>query len=143
MASILLHLPDKATLFDPNPELTAKRDVELVDAWDESVIGVVGWSDAGLAAIQTAADHPHLQRLVIASTPFPEDSALDTDLDSVTVKTLLLFGSADPRTGSRHGRTWQKRLPNARLEMVPNGDHDLLVPMWGRILSHLVPGRKR
>jgi len=63
------------------------------------------------------------------------------DLDAVVAKTLLLYGSADSQTGSSHGHRWQKRLPNARLEMVPGGDHELLVPKWARILSHLAPRR--
>lgn len=63
------------------------------------------------------------------------------DLDAATAKTLLLYGSADSQTDSAHGRRWQRRLPNARLEMVPGGGHELLVPMWARVLSHLAPRR--
>lgn len=61
----------------------------------------------------------------------------------LTAKTLLLFGAKDSLTGSRHGIWWQKRLPDARLEMSPQGGHELLVPMWKRILSHLAPHCKR
>ncbi len=145
MASIMLHLPDGADLFDPDPAATTKRDVELVGSWDDSVIGVVGWSSAGLAALQTAAAHPELERLAIVATPFDEAAIADAgiDLAAITVKTLLLIGSADETTGSSHGRAWQKALPNARLEMVPKAGHDILVPRWGRVLSHLAPNRKR
>lgn len=143
MAKILLHLPDGVDLFDPDPELTAKRDVELVDTWHDSVIGVVGWSTAGLEALRTATAKPDLERLAIVATPFDEAALADFDPSAVSTKTLLLFGSADPETGSKHGRAWQQWLPNARLEMVPKGEHDLLVPMWKRVLSHLAPGRKR
>lgn len=62
---------------------------------------------------------------------------------AVQAKTLLLYGAADPAIGSRHGAWWQKRLPNARLEMVPGAGHLLIIPMWGRALSHLAPGLKR
>ena len=46
-----------------------------------------------------------------------------------------------PDGPSAHGRWWQKHLPNARLEMVPNAGHLLVIPMWGRVLSHLAPSR--
>ncbi len=137
--TILLQLPTGTAFVDPDPEQTTRRGVDLVAAWDDSVAGVVGWVEGGLSAARTAAAHPGLARLVIVATPFPEAPPDDLDLDAVAAKTLLLFGSADPAAGSRHGRAWQKRLPNARLEMVPGGGRDLLVPMWGRVLSHLAP----
>jgi pimeloyl-ACP methyl ester carboxylesterase len=61
----------------------------------------------------------------------------------VTAKTLLLYGSQDPVAASRHGRWWQQRLPDARLEMVPGAGHLLVIPMWQRVLSHLAPNSKR
>jgi len=143
-ASILLHLPTGTPVFDPGPTSTEQRGLHLVDTWDDSVTGVVGWSTGGIDALRSAAAHSDLERLVLVSTPYPDESDdLDLDLDAVTAKTLLLFGSADPATGSRHGRAWQKRLANARLEMVPKGGHDLLEAMWHRITSHVAPGRKR
>lgn len=60
----------------------------------------------------------------------------------VQAKTLLLYGAQDPVAGSRHGRWWQKQLPNARLEMVPAAGHLLVLPLWGRALSHLAPGTR-
>ena len=62
--------------------------------------------------------------------------------EQVEAKTLLLYGSRDPLAGPRHGRWWQKRLPNARLEVAPGAGHLLVVPAWPRILAHLAPGRK-
>lgn len=144
MASVLVHLPDGAAPFDPDPAATTKRGLNVVSEWDDSVIGIVGWSDGGLAALRSAISHPEVERLALVSTPYPDVLPADvTELDSVVAKTLLLFGSLDPATGSRHGRAWKKHLANARLEMVPKGGHDLLVPMWGRVLSHLAPGRSR
>jgi pimeloyl-ACP methyl ester carboxylesterase len=58
----------------------------------------------------------------------------------VVVAKTLLYGSVDPVAGSRHGAWWQKRLPNARLEVVPGAGHLLILPMWARTLSHLAPG---
>ena len=56
-------------------------------------------------------------------------------------KTLCLYGARDPILSSRHGRWWQANLPQARLEMVPNAGHLLVIPMWKRALSHLAPRR--
>lgn len=63
--------------------------------------------------------------------------------EAVQAKTLLLYGSRDPIAASRHGSWWQKRLPNARLEVVPGAGHLLIFLMWQRVLSHLAPGAKR
>jgi pimeloyl-ACP methyl ester carboxylesterase len=65
------------------------------------------------------------------------------ELETVQAKTLLLYGSKDPVAASRHGSWWQKHLPNARLEVVPNAGHLLVIPMWQRVLSHLAPAAKR
>lgn len=61
--------------------------------------------------------------------------------DEVSAKTLLLYGARDPLAGPRHGRWWQSRLPDARLEVIPDAGHLVLLPMWPRILSHLAPRR--
>lgn len=60
----------------------------------------------------------------------------------VQVKTLLLYGLADA-IGTRHGRWWQERLQDARLETVPDAGHLLVAPTWDRVLSHLAPGTLR
>jgi pimeloyl-ACP methyl ester carboxylesterase len=63
--------------------------------------------------------------------------------EEVQAETLLLYGSRDPMAGPRHGRWWQERLPDARLEVAPGAGHLLLIPMWSRALSHLAPDRGR
>jgi pimeloyl-ACP methyl ester carboxylesterase len=63
--------------------------------------------------------------------------------DAVEAKTLLLYGSHDPLAGPAHGRWWRERLPGAELEIVPDAGHLLVIPMWPRVLSHLVPERDR
>lgn len=140
--SIVVCLPAGIDLFDPDPDETATRDLRLVTEWDADTGGVVGWSTGGWDALALAAARPDLPRLVIVALPFPDECPEGLDLGAVTAKTLLLYGTADTRTGNRHGTRWQKRLPSARLEMVPNGGHDLLVPKWGRTLSHLAQRRK-
>lgn len=57
----------------------------------------------------------------------------------VRAKTLLLYGARDETAGPRHGRWWQRALPDARLEVVPDAGHLLILPMWGRVLSFLAP----
>ena len=57
----------------------------------------------------------------------------------VEAKTLLLYGSRDPVAGPPHGRWWQRRLPDARLEVAPGAGHLLVIPRWRRALSHLAP----
>lgn len=137
---------------DPDPQLTWARGVTLLaddgtgtELYHAGPVGVVGSSMAGLDALAIAARHPgRVDRVVLVATPIPTDEvALEFDLDDVAAKTLLLFGAKDPLTGSRHGSWWQKRLPDARLEMSPQGGHELLMPMWKRILSHLAPHSRR
>jgi pimeloyl-ACP methyl ester carboxylesterase len=61
--------------------------------------------------------------------------------EAVEAKTLLLYGTGDPLADARHGRWWQSRLPDARLEVVVGAGHLLIVPTWDRVLSHLTPDR--
>jgi pimeloyl-ACP methyl ester carboxylesterase len=130
---------------DPGPELTFARGVTLYVGGADSLpgpIGVAGQGEAGLAALAFAARHPdRVDRLAVVATPIPDDPGVD--LSTVTAKTLLLFGARDPATGSMHGRWWQQQLPDARLEMNPQGGADLLGPMWKRVLSHLAPNCRR
>ena len=60
----------------------------------------------------------------------------------VAAKTLLVFGAADP-IGAAHARWWKDALPDARVEMAPGAGHLVLLPLWGRVLSHLAPGSLR
>jgi pimeloyl-ACP methyl ester carboxylesterase len=136
---------------DPNPELTWTRGVTLLveDGVPAGLTGgpvsVAGWSVPGLRALALAAAYPQfVDRLVVIATPIPDDeAALGFELSAVTARTLLLFGAKDTRTGTRHGTWWQRRLPDARLEIYPDGDHNLLVPAWSRALSHLAPRCRR
>lgn len=63
--------------------------------------------------------------------------------EAVVAKTLCLYGSKDPVAPHRHGSWWQKRLPNARLEMAPRVGHLLIFQMWKRVLSHLLPRQRK
>jgi pimeloyl-ACP methyl ester carboxylesterase len=61
----------------------------------------------------------------------------------VRAKTLLLYGAQDPVAGARHGRWWQKQLPRARVEIVPEAGHMLVLTVWERALSYLAPGNAK
>ena len=139
---LVVRLPPGVPWIDPDPAVTAGRRIEVATAWSGGPAAVLGWSDGGAAALELAARAGDLvDRLVLVAVPAPIEEGPTVDLIAVTAKTLLLFGSDDPLTGSRHGRWWQTHLPNARLEMVPGGGHDLVGPMWGRITSFVAPWR--
>lgn len=57
----------------------------------------------------------------------------------VAAKTLLLYGRDDPVAGNAHAQWWKGALPDARVEMVPDAGHLVIIPMWGRVLAHLTP----
>jgi pimeloyl-ACP methyl ester carboxylesterase len=136
---IVLCLPASRPFFDPVPEETAKRDVELSAGWDGTPAGVVGWAEGGRAALALAAEHEQLvDRLVLVSAPAPGTEPKTIDLDSIQAKTLLLYGMRDEAVSNADRKWWRDRL-NARFEMVPDGGHDILVQAWPRILSHLAP----
>lgn len=62
------------------------------------------------------------------------------DLKKVRADTLLLYGDEDPVAGIAHARWYQKHLPDAEIEMVPDAGHLLVIPAWDRVLSHVAPG---
>ncbi len=142
LPSVVVRSPSGTSVGDPDPAETQRRGVRLARDVDAATIGIVGWSTAGLDALAVAAANPGVPRLVLVAVPYEPDM-LEFDLARVTAKTLLLFGAQDPATGSRHGRSWQKALPNARLELVPDGGHDLVGRMWARILAHVAPRAQR
>lgn len=54
----------------------------------------------------------------------------------VAADALLGYGAQDG-IGPAHGQWWQRALPRARLEVVPEVGHLLVVPFWDRVLDHL------
>ena len=73
---------------------------------------------------------------MLLATPIDEAA----EVPEIAAKTLLLFGAADERTGTRAARWWKERIPHARIEMSPGrGHHDLLPALWPRVLRHLAP----
>ena len=73
---VLLCLPSGTALIDPDPDETARRDVELATEWGGSAAGIIGWSEGGWTAVDLAAQHGDLvDRLVLVSTPVPGEGA--------------------------------------------------------------------
>lgn len=136
---IVLCLPTNTSFFDPMPEETAKRDVELAAEWDGTPAGVVGWAEGAWDALMLAAQHKQfVDRLVLVSAPASGTEPKPIDLDPIQAKTLLLYGMRDEGVSHADRNWWRDRL-NARFEMVPNAGHDILVQTWPRVLSHLAP----
>ena len=136
---VLLCLPSGTALIDPDPDETARRDVELATEWGGSAAGIIGWSEGGWTAVDLAAQHGDLVvRLVLVSTPVPGEGAAAPS--AVTAKTLLLYGSRDG--GNAQARWWQNAV-GGRIEMLPGEGRDILGRVWARALSHVAPGRLR
>lgn len=116
-------------------------------------VDLIGQSMGGLVAIRAALRHTYrIRRLVLTGTSggvnmdqfgatnwrpsyrayFPnaanwitEASADHTaDLPRITTRTLLLWGDADDISPPAVGAHLASLLPNARLEIIPGGDHD-------------------
>ena len=60
----------------------------------------------------------------------------------VQAKTLIVNGQADAIAGNAHATWYQRSLPDARVEMIPNRGHLVIIPAWDRVLSHVGPGTK-
>jgi poly(3-hydroxyoctanoate) depolymerase len=56
-------------------------------------------------------------------------------LTSVRVPTLLIFGDADPISPVRVGEFLRDRLPNAGLEVIAGGTHDMEMELPDRVAS--------
>lgn len=113
--------------------------------------GLLGTSEADDATLAAPGAHVRLTQMLEAAfaqgaVGMVQDIAGYTlrpwgfEPQDVTAKTLLLYGAKDP-IGSAHASWWKARLPRARIEMVPEAGHLLVIPMWKRVLSHLAPGR--
>jgi pimeloyl-ACP methyl ester carboxylesterase len=118
------------------------------DPRDPAALGIIGATPADDAALSRPGARDRLGAMLAVafaqgSTGMAADIAGYTlrpwgfEPREVAAKTLLLFGAKDPVAASRHGRWWQGQLPDARLEMVPDAGHLVIIPMWKRALSFL------
>jgi pimeloyl-ACP methyl ester carboxylesterase len=122
------------------------------EAHDERV-GLVGVSSTGeLALLLAQRLGEQVDRLALVAIAEPA-TALDRDetgylLAGISAKTLILNGRDDPDAAAAAARWHQSRLPDARMEIVPDGadavDPRLSIShVWERVLSHTAPGTVR
>lgn len=136
---LFCHDHSDGAAFDPLPLETSRRDVELVTDPPSGTFAAVGWRHAGLRAAELAAARTtQVDRLVLCCVPIPGD-AITFDPNSISAKTLLIYGQNDRDAPFHHARWWKDNLRNARVEMVPQRDSDIIATVWKRILSHAAP----
>lgn len=138
-----------------DPAIRGVDDLKkLVTAKMHEPVDLVAQSMGGVIAARIALEHPELvRRLVLCVTSggvdmtglgaadwrdgyrrsFPKATSWITDgsaapplpVEKIAAPTLLIWGDADPISPVAVGRHLAERLPNARLEIVPGGDHDV------------------
>ncbi|WP_425064759.1 alpha/beta fold hydrolase [Reyranella sp.] len=138
-----------------DPAIRGLDDLKrLVTARMDEPVDLVAQSMGGVIAARIALEHPELvRRLVLCVTSggvdmaglgasewradyrrsFPKAAAWITDgsptpplqIEKIAAPTLLIWGDADPISPVAVGRHLEERLPQARLEIVPGGDHDV------------------
>jgi pimeloyl-ACP methyl ester carboxylesterase len=128
--------------------------IAMVVAKMEAPVDLVAQSMGGVIAVRIALAHPQLvRRLVLTVTSggvdmaafgasdwrvdyrksFPNaaewiyapPTAAPLPVERITAPTLLIWGDQDPISPLAVGQHLEKRLPDARLHVVPGGDHDL------------------
>lgn len=77
-------------------------------------LGAADWRPAYRKSFPNAAEW-------ITSSP----AASDLRVEKIVAPTLLIWGDADPISPVAVGRHLEARIPNARLEVVAGGDHDV------------------
>ena len=155
-----------------DPTITGIDDlVRLVDARIDGPVDLVAQSMGGVVAARIALSRSDaVRRLVLTVTSaginmaqfgasdwkadyrrqFPNAAdwiirdALSEELpvERITAPTLLIWGDSDPISPVAVGQYLERRMPNARLHVVPGGDHslasaraDIVAPLIARHLS--------
>jgi len=138
-----------------DPAIRGLDDLKaLVTARMNEPVDLVAQSMGGVIAARIALEHPELvHRLVLCVTSggvdmaglgasdwradyrrsFPKAAAWITDgrstaalaVEKIAAPTLLIWGDKDPVSPIAVGRHLASRMPNALLEIVPGGDHDV------------------
>lgn len=138
-----------------DPAITGVGDlIKLVAAKMDEPVDLVAQSMGGVIAARIALAQPTLvRRLVLCVTSggvdmaglgaadwradyrnsFPNAAAWITSMgaspglpvERISAPTLLIWGDADPISPVAVGRHLEARIPNAHLEVVAGGDHDL------------------
>lgn len=138
-----------------DPSIRSLDDLkQLVMAKMDAPVDLVAQSMGGVIAARIALEHPGLvRRLVLCVTSggvdmaglgaadwrsdyrrsFPKAAAWITDgatpsplpVEKIVAPTLLIWGDKDTVSPVAVGHHLAARLPQARLEIVPGGDHDV------------------
>lgn len=138
-----------------DPTINGMDDLlALVAAKMDGPVDLVAQSMGGIIAARLAIERPHSVRrlvLVVTSggvdmaglgaadwraayrTSFPRAATWITEarsspglpVERISAPTLLIWGDADPISPVAVGRHLETRIGNARLHVVPGGDHDL------------------
>jgi pimeloyl-ACP methyl ester carboxylesterase len=128
--------------------------IAMVVARMDEPVDLVAQSMGGVIAVRIALAHPHLvRRLVLTVTSggvdmaafgasdwradyrksFPKAAewiyaprtAASLPVERIAAPTLLIWGDRDTISPVAVGQHLEKRIPDARLHVVPGGDHDL------------------
>ncbi|MEE4281448.1 MAG: alpha/beta hydrolase [Pseudomonadales bacterium] len=144
--------------------------VSLVETEIDNPVDLIAQSMGGVVAARIAIERPDsVRRLVLTATSaglemanlgatdwrnsylqtFPHTARWITEknataplpVEGIAAPTLLIWGDSDPISPVAVGEELLSRIPNARLEIIAGGDHDLAVqhpgPVSDLIHEHL------
>ena len=148
MLDALRGLPPEAARDQLAEQLSA---IVPTRAGDEAALGLLGRAPVDDSAVEADGARERLATMLeVAFAQGAIGMAADIagygihpwgfEPSQVAAKVLLVYGSQDPAIAQRHGAWYQRQLPDARLEMTPGAGHFVVIPRWGRVLSHLAPG---
>jgi pimeloyl-ACP methyl ester carboxylesterase len=148
-----------------DPEVKGIDDlIAMVVAKMEAPVDLVAQSMGGVIAARIALDHPHLvRRLVLTVTSggvdmaafgasdwradyrksFPNAAewiyqprtAAPLPVEKIAAPTLLIWGDADPISPVAVGRHLEGGIPDAQLEVIAGGNHDVAQTHAGQVAS--------
>lgn len=149
------------------PHINGMDDLlTLVTAKIDAPVDLVAQSMGGVVAVRLAIEQPsRVRRLVLTATSagvdmaslgasdwrsnyqhnFPkasrwiseQDAAAPLAVEAIAAPTLLIWGDSDPISPVAVGQELLRRIPNARLEVVAGGDHDVAI-RYSELISDLI-----
>ncbi|SMH43884.1 Pimeloyl-ACP methyl ester carboxylesterase [Rathayibacter oskolensis] len=131
--------------------LTATLDGAFGSAPDPAaMLGMLGASDVDAAVLEAPGVRDRLLRMLErAAAQGNVGSAANIigysiqewgfAVEGVASPALLLYGAEDALVGRAHADWYAARLPDSRLELVPDRGHLVAVSEWSRVLDFLLP----